>query len=114
MELCCSAKVRYLVPFITESTLTGAVREQGAEGHILTCERGERRVWGSLLVGSFMVLLFTKPYYVGKEWETDGRGALWGETRNIYRFWYKILKGRAQFEGTRMRKDNIEVGLKVI
>jgi len=41
MELRCSAKVRYLVPFITESTLTGAVREQGAEGHIVTWERGE-------------------------------------------------------------------------
>jgi len=62
MELRCSAKVGYLVPFITESTLTGAVREQGAEGHIVTWEKGERRVWGRLLVGSFMVLLFTKQY----------------------------------------------------
>ena len=31
VELCCSAKVRNLVSFITGSTLTGAVREQGAE-----------------------------------------------------------------------------------
>ena len=23
---------------------------------------------------------------LAKEWETDGRGALWGETKNIYRF----------------------------
>jgi len=43
-----------------------------------------------------------------------GGGHFGGKTRNIYRFGYEILKGRAQFEGTRMRKDNIEVGLKVI
>jgi len=85
MELRCSAKVRYLVPFITESTLTGAITEQGAEGHIVTWEKGESGEdcwWGASW-------FYSSPNNIrlAKEWETDGRGALWGENKKYIQIW---------------------------
>jgi hypothetical protein len=48
--------VRYLVPLITRNTLTGAVREQGAEGDIVTQGRGSKERLGKIAGGELHAL----------------------------------------------------------